>query len=108
VDDVEAAGREGDREVCAHPDRDAHPAAPRDRDGRPERHELGALEPVDERTAAGGELPGAVGRREDGDPVAAQAELTREPVDVLVDVVRLRPGEGRDEGDRKCHRSPRV
>ena len=58
--------------------------------------------------AAGGKLPGAVGRREDGDPVAAQTELAREPVDVLVDVVRLRPGEGRDEGDRKCHRSHRV
>ena len=108
MDDVEPPCRERDRQIRAHPDRDAHPAAPRDRDGRPERDELGAVEAVDERTATRGELPGAVGRREDGDPVAAQAELTREPVDVLVDVVWLRPGEGRDEGDRKCHRSPRV
>ena len=108
MDDVEASGRERDREVRAHSNGDAHPAPPRDRDGRPERDELGVLEPAHERAATRGELAGAVGRRQHGDPVAARAELTREPVDVLVHVVRLRPGEGSDEGDGECHRSRRV
>ena len=67
-----------------------------------------AVEPGRERAAAGGEVAGAVRRREHGRPVAARAELPREPGDVLVHVVRLRPGEGGDEGDPKCHRSGRV
>src|SRR6201981_1984334 len=37
--------------------------------------------------------------------MAARPELGRKPGDVLVHVVRLRPGEGGDEGDPKCHRS---
>jgi cell wall-associated NlpC family hydrolase len=37
--------------------------------------------------------------------MAAPSELVREPGNVLVHVVRLRPGEGGDEGDAKWHRS---
>ena len=107
VDDVVAAGREGDREIRAHADRDAHPAAPRDRHGRPERDEVG-VEPGREGSAPSGEVARSIRGRENGDAMTARAQLPCEPGDVLVHVVRLRPGEGGDEGDAKCHRCDRV
>jgi len=41
------------------------------------------------------------------DVMAEPAQLARHRVDVLVHLVRLRPGEGRDEADAKLHR-PRI
>ena len=57
------------------------------------------VEGAEQRAPAGGEIAGAVRRSEDGDRVAASPQLAREPVHVLVHVVRLRPGERRDERD---------
>ena len=52
---------------------------------------------------SGGEVARAVRRREDGDGVAERAELRRDTRHVFVDVVRLRPGERRDETDAQSH-----
>ena len=52
-----------------------------------------------QRPPPGGELAGPVRRRQHCHAMTALAQLAREPGDVLVHVVRLRPREGRDEGD---------
>ena len=48
-------------------------------------------------------LAGSAGRRHDGDEVAEAAQFARDASDVFVDVVRLRPGEGRDEANAQRH-----
>ena len=102
VDDVEAAAGERDRQVRADAHRDAHAAAPRDRDGRAERDQL-LVGSVQQGASAGGEVARPVRRRQHRDRVTAAAQLPRQPRHVLVDVVRLRPGERRDEGDTETH-----
>ena len=77
VDDVEAAECEREREVRADADRDAHPAAPRDRHRRPEGDDLG-VEAVEERAPSGGEVAGPVRRREHGHRVPQRAQLPRD------------------------------
>ena len=99
VDDVEATSREGEREARADADRDAHAAATGDRHRRAERDQLRFVEGAEERSPARSEIAGAVRGREDGDGVAAAPQLAREHVHVLVHVVRLRPGERRNERD---------
>ncbi len=108
VHDVVAAAHQRVCEVRLHADGDSHAAPAGDRHGRADRHELVVLEVAGERTAARCQVTRAVRRRQHGYPVAPRAKLPCEPCDVLVHVVRLRPREGRDEGDRKCHRSCRV
>jgi hypothetical protein len=102
VDDVEPSEGEREREVRAGADRDAHPAAPRDRHGRPDRDDLG-VEPVQQRTPARGEVARAIRRGDDRDGVAECPQLTGDAVDMLVDVVRLGQGERRHEADAKAH-----
>lgn len=100
VHDVEAAAREREREAGANADGNAHPAPPRDRHGRAERHEVPERVAISkQRPASFAEIAGAVRRREDGHVVAALPQLPRQRCDVLVDVVRLRPGERRHESD---------
>ena len=100
VHDVEPAARECEREARAHADRNSHPASSRDRDGRADGDQLRRLvEGAEQRTPPGGEVAGAVRGSQDGDGMAAVPQLARQPVHVLVHVVRLRPGERRDERD---------
>ena len=103
VDDVEAAGAERAREVRPHAERHAHAAAPRDRHGRAEHHELALLErAVDEREPARRQICRAVRRRDDRHRVSQHAQLLRDPGYVLVHLVRPRPRERRDETDPKA------
>jgi len=102
VHDVEAAVRQRDGEVGLHPDRDAD-ARERGTDRDEVLHRAARECP-----AAGGEVARTIRRRQHADAMAAGAQGAGEAVDVLVDLVRLRPGEGRDEGDRKCHPLARV
>jgi hypothetical protein len=102
VDDVEAAERERHREVCTRTHRHADSAPPRDRHRRPERNEVG-IEPVEQRATPRSEVAGAVRGCEDRDRVAQRPQLAGHALDVLVDVVRLRPGERRHEADPKGH-----
>ena len=103
VDDVVAALLEGEREVRAHAHGHADARAARDREGRPERDQLGVAA-VEERGAAGAEVGRPGRRRQHRDVVAEPSELRGRAGDVLVDVVRPRPGEGRDEADSEAHR----
>ena len=100
--DVEAPLGERNCEIGADTDRD--PDAGQRRSDRDEVLADAAVQ----RTAAGREVAGAIRRGQDRHLVAARAEGAGQAVDVLVDVVRLRPVEGRDEGDGKCHRSRSV
>jgi hypothetical protein len=102
VDDVEATRFECEPQVRTRPDRDAHPAAPRDRHRGADRDHL-RVRAVEERAPAGAKVGRAVRRREHGDLVAELAQLPRGPGDVLVHVVRLRPRERRDETDPEAH-----
>ena len=105
VDDVVAPFAERELEVEAGADRHAHLRAARDRHRRPDGDQLrvrAALEDL----PPGRELAGAVRRGEHRDVVPERPQLPGDPVDVLVDGVRLRPGEGRDEADPEAHRSP--
>jgi hypothetical protein len=97
VHDVETAAAEGEREARADADGDAHAAPAGDRDRRSEGDELRVLEVPEQCSAAGREVAGPVRRRKDDDHVAPAPQLARESVHVLVHVVRLRPGERRDE-----------
>jgi hypothetical protein len=108
VDDVERARREREGQVRAYADRHSDPAAARDRDGGSQGHQFLVADARSQRPAARGQVARAVRGREDGHRVTARPQLPCETGDVLVDVVRLRPGEGRDEGDSECHRSLRV
>jgi hypothetical protein len=99
VHDVEPSAGEREREARADADRHAHPAAPGNRHGRAERDQLGIVEIAEQRAPPRREIAGAVRRGEDGHRVVAPPQLAGEPVHVLVHVVRLRPGEGRDERD---------
>ena len=100
VDDVEPASRQREREACAHADRHSHPAPPGDPHRRADGDQLGRLvEGAQQRAPSGGEVAGAVRRSQDGDRMAATPQLLREAGHVLVHVVRLRPGERRDERD---------
>ena len=56
-----------------------------------------------ERTAPLDEVARARGRRQRGDLVPELSQLARDPPDVVVDAVRLRPGERRDERDPELH-----
>ena len=58
---------------------------------------------VEQRAAAGDQVGRARRRREHGDVVAEAAQLLRDPGHVLVDVVRPRPGERRDQTDAQAH-----
>jgi len=107
VHDVEAAECERQRQVRARADRDADPASTRDRNRRPEGDNV-RVEPVEQCAPARGQIARAVGGREDRDGVSDSAELGRDPRDVLVDVVRLRPGERRDETDPKAAHATSV
>ena len=98
VHHVVAALRQSEREIGADSDRDAHAAAPRDRDRRAERDRL-RLGAVLERVAPGRQLAGARRRREHRHPVPAGAEAAGDTRDMLVDIVGLRPVEGRDQAD---------
>ena len=98
MDDVEPSECERDREVRAHADGDADPASARDRHRRADCDELG-FGAVEERPAAGGQVTRAIRRREDRDRMAEASELGRNSCDVLVDVVRLRPGERCNQAD---------
>ena len=102
VDDVEAAERECGREVGAHADRECDALGQRRRHGRTDRHdvsELAALKCAPSLLEVGC----ARGRGDHGHAVAAGAQGRCGAPDVLVDVVRLRPGERRDEADAKAH-----
>ena len=105
--DVERAGRERDREVGAYADRDSEARAARHRHGGAEGDQLG-IGAACKRAPAGGEVAGAVRRRQHGDGVTARTQLACQPGDVLVDVVRLRPGKGGYEGDAECHPGLRL
>ena len=102
MDDVELTELERQCQVRARSDRDADAAAPRDRHGRPERDDLG-LEPVEERAPARRQLFRPVRGREDRDGVPKRTQLLRDTGHMLVDVVRLRPGERRHQAN--AHRA---
>src|SRR5438132_31505 len=104
MDDVEPSECEGERQVRTRTDRHADPAAARDGYGRADRHHV-RVEPVEKRPPAGSQISSAVRRREHDHCMTERAELSRDPCHVLVDVVRLRPGEGRDEADPQTHRT---
>ena len=103
VDDVVLALAQREREVRAHADRHAEAGAARD-------GMLGAdgdhlrVQAAVERTPSGQEVGGSARRRDDGDRVAEGAQRFRDAGDVLVDLVRLRPGERRDEADAEATR----
>ena len=105
VDDVVAPFAEREVEVEAGADRHAHLRAPRDRHRRPDGDQLrvgAALQDL----PPGCEIARAIRRGEHRHVVAERPQLPGDPVDVLVDGVRLRPGEGRDEADSEAHGSP--
>ena len=107
VDEVEAVGRECERQVRTDPDRNAEAAPPRDRDRRAEgNHSLERCavpsEPA-QRPAAGGQHRGAVRWCEHDDVVAAALQLLSGTGDVVVDRVRLRPCERRDHAHAQTH-----
>ena len=102
VDDVERPAGERERQVRADADRDAHLRAARDRDGRPDGdHVARRRVPVDD-APAGEQVGGARRGREHGHRVPERAQSGRDPGDVLVHVVRLRPRERRHEADAHC------
>ena len=107
VHDVVAPDREGEREVRAHADRHADPAPPRDRHRRPESNDVG-VGAVEKRPPPGEQVGRPARRREDGDVMAELAEPGGDACDVLVHVVRLRPGERRDEAHSKAHLKPSL
>src|SRR5205823_7989730 len=78
------------------------PAAPGDWYGRADDDHLG-VEPVVERAPSGREVSRPVGGRQNRDLVAELPQLRCNAGYVLVDVVGLRPGEGRNEADSKAH-----
>ena len=98
VDDVEASLLEGEGEVRAHPDGDAHAALPGDRHRGADREHVG-VEPARERPPAGEKVGRAAGGGEHGDGVPEPPQLGGDTGDVLVHLVRLRPGERRDQAD---------
>ena len=102
MDDVVAAARERQREVGPDAHREPDPAAPRDRHRRAERDHF-AVRPVLERAAARDQVGRPPRWRQDRDVVAEASELGRRARDVLVHVVRLGPGEGRDQADPEAH-----
>jgi len=99
VHDVEPAAHERQREARPDSDRNSHPAPTGDRNGRAERDQLGVVKRTEQGASPGGEVSRTVRGRQDRDRVAASSQLTSEAVHVLVHVVRLRPGERRDERD---------
>ena len=104
VDDVEAPGAQGTRDIGAHADGDTHAAPARDRDRRPEGEQLPAVHrSIEQREPARGKVGGAIRRRDDRYRVAEDAQLPRDARDVLVHLVRLRPRERCDEADAKRH-----
>ena len=103
-----SARREREREVRAHADRDAHPAAARDRHRRPDARSVGASAPSRERAPPGREVGGPVRGRQDGHRMAQVAQRLRDPRDVLVHVVRLRPRKRRHEADSQGHGLPSL
>ena len=105
VDDVVPPFAEREVEVETSADRHAHLRAARDRHRRPDGDQLGVGAALQD-LPPGRELAGAIRRGENGDVVPERSQLPGDPVDVLVDGVRLRPGEGRDEADSEAHEAP--
>jgi len=103
VHDVVAALGEGLREVGLDADRHPHLRAPRDRDRRADRDHLGLLA-AGERPAPGQQVGGARGRCEHRHLVAQRPQPGGDACHVLVHVVGLRPGEGRDQTDPHTRR----
>ena len=109
VHDVEPSESQRARQVRSHADRHADAAAARDRHRRAEDDEPVVVErSVVERDASRGQVGCAVRRRDDRDSVAERAQFSRDAGDVLVHVVRLRPGERSDEADPERHRAPSL
>jgi hypothetical protein len=104
VHHVEAAVRQSKSKVRAHGDRDAHVRSPRERDRRADRDDVLVGSPL-QRSSPGEEVSGARGRREHRHVVAETPKRGGGAPDVHVDLVRLRPREGRDEADAKAHAS---
>ncbi len=107
VDDVERAVGECEREVRADADGRGHRAAAGDGQCGADRDHVAELAPL-QRAPARAEVGGAVGRRQHGDGVAESPQLAGDAGDVVVHVVRLRPGERRDEADSEAHRLPSL
>jgi len=61
------------------------------------------LEPVEECAPPCREVARPVGRGENRRRMPPLSQLSGDPGHVLVDVVGLRPGEGRDEADSEAH-----
>jgi hypothetical protein len=102
VDDVEVAAGERQRQVGADADRKTDPAPARDRHGRPDRDHI-APRAVLQRAPPGEQVCRPVRGRNDADLVAAVSKRAGRAGDVFVHVMRLRPGEGRDEADPETH-----
>ena len=103
VHDVEAALAQREREVRADADRDAEArSAARSGIAGPTAI-TSAASPRCERAAAGEQVGRAARRSEHGDRVPERPQLPRDPGDVLVDVVRLRPRERRHEAQAETH-----
>ena len=96
VHHVEAAPRKGEREARADADRHAHAAPTGDPHRRADCDQLRVVEVSEQGASPGCQIAGAVRGGQDRDRMTASTQLTREPVHVLVHVVRLRPGERRD------------
>ncbi len=96
--DVVLADREREGQVRADSDGDAHPTAAGDRNRGADRNEL-RVRAVRKRAPAREQVARARRGREDGDGVPERTQLSRHSRHVLVDVVRLRPRERRDEAD---------
>ncbi len=104
VDDVVLALAERQRDVGAHADRHAEARPARDGHARPDGDHVRRLAAV-QGPPAGEEVGCSARGGEDGDRVAEGAERSRHSGDMLVDLVRLRPGERGHEADAKAHPS---
>jgi hypothetical protein len=107
VDDVEPPPLQRERQVCPDSYRDAYSAPSRDRERRAESDDVRG-DAVEQRPPARDQIGRARRRSEHGDVVPERAQLPGEAVDVLVDVVRPRPGERSDQADAETHDSPSV
>jgi hypothetical protein len=102
VDDVVFTASERERKVCPNAYRQTDPAPARDRDGRSQCDHVSSGA-VLKSTPPGEQVGGTIRRGEHADLVSEVAKRPSRARDVLVDVVRLRPGERRDEADPERH-----
>ncbi len=99
VHDVEPAALESRAQARPHADGELDARARRDGDGGRQRDD-GVVEPSALQCApTGDEVACPCRGREHRHHVTAASERRRDAVDVVVDLVRLRPGERRDETD---------